>query len=96
MQGLTVFGDILKFFQRQNNWLGWLYFTLLYCVNVALFLPGIVLILGAGFIFGCLFSTWDAQFPLSKADSGLIKRLVHCLHASLFENLSARCVLPWE
>ena len=50
-----MFGDILRFFQRQNNWLGWLYFTLLYCVNVALFLPGIVLILGAGFIFGyCL------------------------------------------
>jgi len=52
VQGLTVFGDILRFFQRQNNWLGWLYFTLLYSVNVALFLPGIVLILGAGFVFG--------------------------------------------
>ena len=52
IQGITVFGEILNFFHNQNNWLGWLCFLGLYCVNVALFLPGIVLILGAGFVFG--------------------------------------------
>jgi uncharacterized membrane protein YdjX (TVP38/TMEM64 family) len=52
LQGFTVFNDILRFFQRQNNWMGWLIFTIFYCANVSLFLPGLVLILGAGFVFG--------------------------------------------
>jgi hypothetical protein len=51
-QGVSVFGDILTWFQKQNNFAGWFSFTLLYCLNISLFLPGIVLVLGAGFVFG--------------------------------------------
>jgi uncharacterized membrane protein YdjX (TVP38/TMEM64 family) len=51
-QGFAVFGDILTWFQQQNNWGGWAIFLAMYTVNVALLLPGIILILGAGFVFG--------------------------------------------
>lgn len=52
VQGFTVFGDILIWFQNQNNWAGWAIFLAMYTANVSLLLPGIVLILGAGFVFG--------------------------------------------
>lgn len=51
-QGFTVFGDILTWFQKQNNWVGWAIFLAMYTANVSLLLPGIVLILGSGFVFG--------------------------------------------
>jgi uncharacterized membrane protein YdjX (TVP38/TMEM64 family) len=34
--------------------MGWGIFLAMYTANVSLLLPGIVLILGAGFIFGCV------------------------------------------
>lgn len=52
VKGFTVFGDILIWFQKQNNWGGWAIFLAMYTANVSLLLPGIVLILGAGFVFG--------------------------------------------
>ena len=52
MQGLSIFGKLLEWFQNQNNWAGWAIFLAMYTANVSLLLPGIVLILGAGFIFG--------------------------------------------
>eukprot|EP00884_Botryococcus_braunii_P002783 jgi/Botrbrau1/12505/Bobra.0169s0048.5 len=52
VKGVSVFGDILSWFQKQNNFVGWFSFTVLYCLNISLFLPGIVLVLGAGFVFG--------------------------------------------
>ncbi|KAK9819408.1 hypothetical protein WJX74_000272 [Apatococcus lobatus] len=52
VKGLKVLGDILHWFEKRNNWVGWSCFLLLYCVDVALFLPGLVLILAAGFVFG--------------------------------------------
>ena len=52
VQGFKVLGDILHWFEKRNNWVGWSCFLLLYCVDVALFLPGLVLILAAGFVFG--------------------------------------------
>ena len=51
-QGLAIVPDILAWFTRQNNWLGWLAFTGLYASVVALYLPAIVLVVGAGFVFG--------------------------------------------
>lgn len=51
MQGVRIFGEILHFFERWNNWGGWGIFIGLFIVNVTLFLPGVALILGAGFIF---------------------------------------------
>ena len=52
IQGLSVFTKVLEWFQNQNNWAGWGIFLAMYTANVSLLLPGIVLILGAGFIFG--------------------------------------------
>ncbi|KAK9909219.1 hypothetical protein WJX75_008942 [Coccomyxa subellipsoidea] len=52
VKGFTVFGDILTWFQKQNNWAGWAIFLAMYTANVSLLLPGIVLILGSGFVFG--------------------------------------------
>ena len=55
MQGVSIFGDILSWFEKQNGWWpGWVCFLLLFIVNVTLFLPGVALILGAGFVFGCV------------------------------------------
>ena len=51
-QGVRIFGEILHFFERWNNWGGWGIFIGLFIANVTLFLPGVALILGAGFIFG--------------------------------------------
>jgi hypothetical protein len=52
VQGVTFFGELLDFFEAQNNWIGWVIFLGVYCLNISLFLPGLVLILGAGFVFG--------------------------------------------
>lgn len=52
MQGFTIFGDILRFFEKRNNWVGWSCFLAIYLANVSLFLPGILLMMGAGFVFG--------------------------------------------
>ena len=43
---------MLRWFEKQNNWKGWAVFLPVYTVNVALFLPGVIFILGAGFVFG--------------------------------------------
>ncbi|KAI7841423.1 hypothetical protein COHA_004818 [Chlorella ohadii] len=50
--GFGFFGDLLTWFQRHNGWAGWGIFVGMYTAMVALFLPGVVLILGAGFVFG--------------------------------------------
>lgn len=52
LQGVTVFKDIIHWFEKQNNWMGWTCFMLLYCLNIAILLPGILWILAAGFVFG--------------------------------------------
>ena len=51
-QGFSIFGTMLRWFEKQNNWKGWALFLPMYTVNVALFLPGVIFILGAGFVFG--------------------------------------------
>lgn len=52
LQGFSIFGTMLGWFEKQNNWKGWAVFLPVYTVNVALFLPGVIFILAAGFIFG--------------------------------------------
>lgn len=52
LQGFSVFGDLLRWFQARNNWAGWGMFLGMYTALVALFLPGVVFIMGAGFVFG--------------------------------------------
>lgn len=52
LQGFSIFGVILRWFQARNNWAGWGIFIGMYCAVVALFLPGIAFIMGAGFVFG--------------------------------------------
>ncbi|KAL4858718.1 TVP38/TMEM64 family membrane protein [Chlorella vulgaris] len=52
VKGFGFFGDILLWFQRHNGWAGWGIFVGMYTATVALFLPGVILILGAGFVFG--------------------------------------------
>lgn len=52
LQGFSIFGTMLRWFEKQNNWKGWAVFLPVYTVNVALFLPGVIFILGAGFVFG--------------------------------------------
>lgn len=54
LQGVRIFGEILHFFERWNNWAGWGIFIGVFIVNVTLFLPGVALVLGAGYIFGCV------------------------------------------
>lgn len=53
LKGVRIFGEILRWFERQNSWWpGWVSFLLLFITAVTLFLPGVALILGAGFVFG--------------------------------------------
>lgn len=52
VQGFSIFGTMLAWFEKQNNWKGWALFLPMYTANVALFLPGVIFILGAGFVFG--------------------------------------------
>lgn len=50
-KGMNAFSGALDWLQRRNNAVGFLAFTAAYCVNVSLFLPGVVFVLGAGFVF---------------------------------------------
>ncbi|KAL3136439.1 hypothetical protein ABBQ38_005694 [Trebouxia sp. C0009 RCD-2024] len=52
VKGFSIFGTMLAWFEKQNNWKGWALFLPVYTVNVAVFLPGVIFILGAGFVFG--------------------------------------------
>lgn len=52
---------MLHWFQARNNLTGWCAFLALYTVTVAVFLPGVVLIMGAGLVFGfwkALLAVW--------------------------------------
>ena len=51
---MRIFSEILNFFEKWNNWGGWGIFIGMFIMNVTLFLPGVALILGAGFVFGCV------------------------------------------
>lgn len=56
-----MFGEVLHWFQARNNLTGWCAFLVLYTVTVAVFLPGVVLIMGAGLVFGfwkALLAVW--------------------------------------
>lgn len=52
IHGFSIFGSILHWFKRRNGWGGWGVFIGFYAGVVALFMPGVVFILGSGFIFG--------------------------------------------
>jgi uncharacterized membrane protein YdjX (TVP38/TMEM64 family) len=52
LQGFSIFGSILQWFKQRNGWGGWGVFIGFYTGVVALFFPGVVFIMGAGFIFG--------------------------------------------
>jgi len=52
IHGFSIFGTILTWFKNRNGWGGWGIFIGFYTGVVALFIPGIVFILGSGFIFG--------------------------------------------
>lgn len=52
MQGFSIFGTILSWFKERNGWGGWGVYVGFYTGVVALFIPGVVFIMGAGFIFG--------------------------------------------
>jgi uncharacterized membrane protein YdjX (TVP38/TMEM64 family) len=49
---LSVFPKILAWFKRRNGWGGWGVYVGFYTGIVTLFFPGVVFIMGAGFIFG--------------------------------------------
>jgi uncharacterized membrane protein YdjX (TVP38/TMEM64 family) len=52
VRGFSIFGDILHWFKRHNSWGGWGIFIGMYTGVVALFMPGVVFMMGAGFVFG--------------------------------------------
>lgn len=52
VKGIGIFGEILGWFKNHNGWAGWGAFLGMYTGIVALFLPGVVFIMGAGFVFG--------------------------------------------
>lgn len=52
IHGFGVFGRILAWFQKHNGWAGWGIFIPMYIGVVALFIPGVVFMTGAGFVFG--------------------------------------------
>jgi uncharacterized membrane protein YdjX (TVP38/TMEM64 family) len=52
IHGFGVFGRILAWFQKHNGWAGWGIFIPMYIGVVALFIPGVIFITGAGFVFG--------------------------------------------
>ena len=52
VQGFSVFGSILSWFKNRNGWGGWGVYVGFYTGIVALFFPGVVFIMGAGFVFG--------------------------------------------
>lgn len=75
MQGVRIFSEILNFFENWNNWGGWGIFIGMFIVNVTLFLPGVALILGAGFVFGCV--------PSSQGQSGRCSSEIHPTQTTL-------------
>ena len=52
IHGFSIFGSILAWFKQRSGWGGWGVFIGFYTGVVALFMPGVVFIMGAGFIFG--------------------------------------------
>lgn len=52
VQGFSIFGVILQWFKQRNGWGGWGVFIGFYTAVVTLFFPGVIFIMGAGFIFG--------------------------------------------
>ena len=52
VQGFSVFGTILAWFKQRNGWGGWGVYVGFYTGVVALYFPGVVFIMGAGFVFG--------------------------------------------
>jgi uncharacterized membrane protein YdjX (TVP38/TMEM64 family) len=52
IHGFSIFGTILHWFKKRNGWGGWGIFIGFYTGIVSLFIPGVVFILGSGFIFG--------------------------------------------
>jgi uncharacterized membrane protein YdjX (TVP38/TMEM64 family) len=50
--GFAIFGRILHWFKKRNGWGGWGVYVGFYTAVVTLFIPGVVFIMGAGFVFG--------------------------------------------
>ncbi|KAK9812227.1 hypothetical protein WJX73_005602 [Symbiochloris irregularis] len=88
LRGFSIVPKLLLWFTHQNSWLGWLAFTGVYASAVALYLPAIALVIGAGFVFGFwkgLLAVWIggsigqagafllARYLLRDALSGLLK-----------------------
>jgi len=52
IHGFSIFGTILAWFKNRNGWGGWGVYVGFYTAIVALYFPGVVFIMGAGFVFG--------------------------------------------
>lgn len=52
IHGFAFFGEILSWFKARDGWGGWGVYVGFYTAVVSLFFPGIVFIMGAGFVFG--------------------------------------------
>ncbi len=52
IHGFSVFPRILEWFKSRSGWGGWGAYLGIYTAIVALFIPGVVFIMGAGFVFG--------------------------------------------
>ena len=52
IHGFAIFGRILNWFKARDGWGGWGVYVGFYTGLVSLFFPGIVFIMGAGFVFG--------------------------------------------
>lgn len=52
IHGFSVFPRILEWFKKRSGWGGWGAYLGIYTAIVALFIPGVVFIMGAGFVFG--------------------------------------------
>lgn len=50
--GFSIYGNILRWFKQRGGWGVWGIYIGLYTVLVAIFIPGVVFIMGAGFVFG--------------------------------------------
>ena len=52
IHGFSIFPRILEWFKKRSGWGGWGAYLGIYTAIVALFIPGVVFIMGAGFVFG--------------------------------------------
>ncbi len=52
IHGFSIFPAILEWFKKRSGWGGWGAYLGIYTAIVALFIPGVVFIMGAGFVFG--------------------------------------------